>query len=407
MATWSVLMTPVIAMAFAAGPSVEVATLKGESHVGAIEKLTGDEIVLKTPTGGMTIPAAELLSLRVPATGAAPANIEAAAEVRLVDGSRLRVTGFVTDAASATVEHPQLGSLKLPLSVVQSVRFAAADAKVDAAWNQLLDKTPKKDQVAVRKGDVLDHLDGVIGSLDEASLKFQLDGDEIPVKRERIFGLIYAKRENLANKALAAVDLVSGDRLAARSVSFEQETWKVKLASGAEVSVPQAQVATIDFSLGKIAYLSNLEPRDVQYTPQYDFMFEYRKDRMVHGGPLSVGNKTYAKGLGLHSRTLLKYRIGGDYRRFQTIMGIDDSLRVGGDVDVVIKGDGRTLFKGPVSIHERGKPGSANATEQKLMQPVKLDLDVTGVVELEFLVDFGEQQEIGDCLDLADAKVVK
>ena len=404
MAMWSVLMTPVIAMVFSAGPSVEVATLKGESYVGAIEKLNGEEVSLKTPSGNRTIPAAELLSVRVPATGVAPANAEAAAEVRLVDGSRLRVTGFVTDAASATVEHPQLGALKLPLSVVQSVRFAVADAKVDAAWNQFLDKTPKKDQVAVRKGDVLDHLDGVIGSLDGASLKFQLDGDEIPVKRERIFGLIYAKRENLVNKALSAVDLVSGDRLAARSVSFEQETWKVKLASGTEVSVPQAQVATIDFSLGKIAYLSNLEPRDVQYTPFFDFMFEYRKDRMVHGGPLSVGNKTYAKGLGIHSRTLLKYRIGGDYRRFQTIMGIDDSLRVGGDVDVVIKGDGRTLFKGPVSIHERGETG---ATERKLMPPVKLDLDVTGIVELEILVDFAEQNEVGDCLNLADAKLVK
>ena len=407
MAIWSVLMTPVIAMAFSAGPSVEVATLQGESHVGAIERLNGEEVSLKTPTGSVSIPASELLSVRVPATGTAPTVFEAAVEVRLVDGTRLRVSGFTTEAASATVEHPQLGSLKLPLSVVQSVRFAAADAKVDAAWNQLLEKTPKKDQVAVRKGDVLDHLDGVIGSLDGASLKFQLDGDDIPVKRERIFGLIYAKRENLLNKALSAVDLVSGDRLAARSVSFEQDVWKVKLASGTEVSVPQAQVATIDFSLGKIAYLSNLEPRDVQYTPQYEFMFEYRKDRMVHGGPLSVGNKTYAKGLGIHSRTLLKYRIGGDYRRFQTIMGIDDSLRVGGDVDVVIKGDGRTLFKGPVSIHERGETGSTNATERKLMPPVKLDLDVTGVVELEIFIDFGEQNDVGDCLNLADAKVVK
>ena len=123
MPAWSLLV-----LCLAAGPSVELATLKGESHVGSLERLSGDEIVLKTPTGNVSIPAGELLSVRVPATGVAPANVEAAAEVRLVDGTRLRVTGFVTDAASATVEHPQLGSLKLPLSVVQSVRFAAADA---------------------------------------------------------------------------------------------------------------------------------------------------------------------------------------------------------------------------------------------------------------------------------------
>ena len=402
MSAWSLLV-----LFLAATPPIEVSTLKGEQHVGSLERLSSEEAVLKTPTGTTTIAGAELLSIRVPSGATAPAAAENSVEIRLTDGTRLRVSSFVSSGTEAVIEHPQLGPLKLPMTVVQSVRFAPPDAKVDAVWNQLLDKTPKKDQVAVRKADVLDHLDGVIGSLDETTVKFQLDGDEIPVKRERVFGLIYARRENLSSKAVAAVDLSSGDRLVAKAVSFDGATWKVKLVSGAEVSVPMPLVQTVDFSLGKIAYLSNLEPRDVKYTPYLDFVWEYRRDRMTHGGPISVGNKTYAKGLGIHSRTLLKYRIGGDYRRFQTIMGIDDSLRVGGDVDVVIKGDGRTLFKGPVSIKERPEPGAATTTEARLMPPITLDLDVTGVVELEILVDFGEQIDIGDCLDLADAKVVK
>lgn len=402
MPAWSILVLCLIA-----APPVEVSTLKGEQHVGSLERLSSDELVLKTPTGTTTIAGAELLSIRVPSGATAPAAAEAAAEIRLTDGTRLRVSSFVSSGTEAAIEHPQLGSLMLPMTVVQSVRFAPPDAKVDAAWNLLLDKTAKKDQVAVRKADVLDHLDGVIGSLDEATVKFQLDGDEIPVKRERVFGLIYARRENLSSRAVVAADLSTGDRLVAKSVSFDGAAWKVKLVSGAEVSVPMPLVQTIDFSLGKIAYLSNLEPREVKYTPHLDFIWEYRRDRMTHGGPISVGNKTYAKGLGIHSRTLLKYRIGGDYRRFQAMMGIDDSLRTGGDVDVVIKGDGRTLFKGPVSIYERAEPGAAKTTEPRLMQPIKLDLDVTGVVELEILVDFGEMIDIGDCLDLADAKVVK
>ncbi|MEK6259579.1 MAG: NPCBM/NEW2 domain-containing protein [Planctomycetota bacterium] len=400
---------PLLVVCLAATPPIEVSTLKGEQYVGSLERLSSEEVVLKTPTGAMTIPGADLLSVRVPAGTTVPAISETAIEIRLTDGTRLRASSFASTGTEAAIEHPQLGPLKLPVTVVQSVRFSAPDPKVDAAWNQLLDRTVKKDQVAVRKGDVLDHLDGVIGSLDEATVKFQLDGDEIPVKRERVFGLIYARRENLSSKAVAAVDLSSGDRLAAKAVSFDGEAWKVKLVSGAEVSLPMPLVQTVDFTLGKIAYLSNLEPREIKYTPFWENLhtWEYRRDRMTHGGPISVGNKTYAKGLGIHSRTLLKYRIGGNYRRFQTIMGIDDSLRNGGDVDVVIKGDGRTLFKGPVSIHERSEPGAANSTEPRLMQPIKLDLDVTGIVELEILVDFGELTDVGDCLDLADAKVVK
>ena len=388
MPAWSLLV-----LCFLAAPPVEVTTLKGEPHVGSLERLGVEELVLKTPTGSVTIPAAELLAIRVPSGTTAPAAAETSVEVRLTDGTRLLVSSFVSTGTEAAIEHPQLGAIKLPMTVVKSVRFAAVDPKVDVAWNQLLDRTVKKDQVAVRKGDVLDHLDGVIGSLDAATVKFQLDGDEIPVKRERVFGLIYARRENLSNKAVAAVDLASGDRLAAKAVSFDGEAWKVKLASGADVSVPGSLVQTVDFSLGKIAYLSNLEPRDVKYTPFFDFVWEYRRDRSLDGKSLSLGNKVYAKGLALHSLTVLKYRLGGDYRRFQAVMGIDDDIRVAGNVDVVIKGDGRPLFKGTARVNQPPQP---------------LDLDVTGVVELEITVDYGEDKlDIGDRLHLADAKVVK
>ena len=172
MPAWTFLV-----LCLTAAPPVEVTTLKGEQHVGSLERLSSDDVVIKTPTGAVTIPAAELLALRVPSAATTPALGETAADVRLTDGTRLRAASFASNGIEATVVHPQLGSLKLPMTVVQSVRFAAPDAKVDAAWNQLLDKTPKKDQVAVRKGDVLDHLDGVIGSLGETTIKFQLDGD--------------------------------------------------------------------------------------------------------------------------------------------------------------------------------------------------------------------------------------
>ena len=388
MPAWSILILCLIA-----APPVEVTTLKGEQHVGSLERLSGEDVVLKTPTGAVTIPAAELLAIRVPSGTTAPTTAETAAEIRLIDGTRLRASSFASTGTEAAIEHPHLGLIKLPMTVVKSVRFAAADPKIDAVWDQLFDRTVKKDQIAVRKGEVLDHLDGVIGSLDETTVKFQLDGDEIPVKRERVFGLIYARRENVSNKAVAAVDLSSGDRLAAKAVSFDGEAWKVKLASGTEVSVPMPLVQAVDFSLGKIAYLSNLEPRDVKYTPFFDFVWEYRRDRSLDGKSLSLGNKVYAKGLALHSLTVLKYRLGGDYRRFQTVMGIDDDIRVAGNVDVVIKGDGRPLFKGTARVNQPPQP---------------LDLDVTGVVELEITVDYGDDKlDIGDRLHLADAKVVK
>lgn len=387
MTAWTALLI----LLATATPPVEVATLNGEQHVGELEQLSADELTLKTSAGTKKLAAADLLRIRVPgANTVAPS--EAMFEVRLTDATLLLVSGYTSSTKEARLTHPVLGEIKLPLSAIHSVRFAAADSKVDTNWKQLLSKTASKDQVAVRKNDVLDHLDGVIGSIDDTTVKFTLDGEEIPVKRERVFGIIFAKRDPAAGKTAAAVDLATGDRLSAKSIAWEADAWKIRLVQGTEFSIPVSSVQVIDYSLGKIAYLSDMKPRDVKYTPFFDLVWEFRRDRSLDGRALSLGNKTYSKGLSVHSLTVLKYRIGGDYRRFQTVVGIDDDIRAG-NADVVIKGDGRVLFK-----------GSARAGQP----PQPLDLDVTGIVELEITVGYGEDElDIGDRVHLADAKVVK
>lgn len=382
--------TAMLILIAAAAPPVEVATLNGDQHVGTLERLSAEEVILKTPTGSTKLAAAELLAIRIPGTAAVPPT-ESLIEVRLTDATLLRASAYTTTATEARLKHPLLGEFKLPLSTVHSVRFAPPDPKVDAGWKELLTRVSRKDQVAIRKNDVLDYLDGVIGPLDETTVKFQLDGDDIPVKRERVFGMVYSKREVSTAKTAAAIDLATGDKLSARTVTWDGEAWKLKLVSGAEFSVLATSVQIVDYSQGKIAYLSNMEPRDIKYTPFFEVKWEYRRDRGIDSQPITFGTKTYSKGLSVHSATMLRYRLGGDYRRFQTIIGINEKFA--GNVDVTIKGDGRVLFKGPARANQPPQP---------------LDLDVNGVVELEINVGYGEDElDIGDWLHLADAKVLK
>ena len=110
--------------------------------------------------------------------------------------------------------------------------------------------------------------------------------------------------------------------------------------------------------------------------------------------PLRLGNKVYARGLCLHSKTQLKYRLGGEYRRLQTVIGIDHLVASNGygDCRLVISGDGKSLFEADVKAKDSPRP---------------IDLDVEGVVMLEIQVDFGGNLDISDHLDLADAKLVK
>ena len=82
-------------------------------------------------------------------------------------------------------------------------------------------------------------------------------------------------------------------------------------------------------------------------------------------------------------------------------MGIGDEINRG-NVNVIIKADEKIVFNGSVKVGE-------NSTQSaRRPSPQFLDIDVTGVVELEIVVDYGSDEiDIGDRLYLANARLVR
>ncbi|HSG70030.1 MAG TPA: NPCBM/NEW2 domain-containing protein, partial [Planctomycetaceae bacterium] len=161
---------------------------------------------------------------------------------------------------------------------------------------------------------------------------------------------------------------------------------------GLKISGAFAGVRLVDFRPGRLVYLSEMKPRSEDYTPFFDVVWKIRNNQNFDGGAIRVGGKSYERGLCIHSRTLLSYRLAGEFRQFQAVMGIDELVGQKGHVRVTIKADARVLFEGDVS-------GGAD--------PLPLDYDVAGVRDLEILVDFGEDLDIADHLALADARLIK
>ncbi|MDB5340890.1 MAG: hypothetical protein JWN70_6509, partial [Planctomycetaceae bacterium] len=246
----------------------------------------------------------------------------------------------------------------------------------------------------VRKDNKLDFLAGVAGAVDDQVVKFLVDGEEVPVKRERVYGLIY-QPPAATGKPQSIIELQGDVTLQSKQIVSKDQTYEVILASGVSLTVPAGQVRTIDFSLGKVRQLSQLKPSDVQYVPFWDQVWEYRKDVGPLSSPITLGGVAYAKGLSIHSKTKLTFRLQGEYRLFQTVLGIDDmadDTGALGDVKLTISGDGKPLFESDVKGTDA---------------PRKVDLNVTGVRELQVLVDYGGELDIADWLSLADAKLVK
>lgn len=315
--------------------------------------------------------------------------------VVLGDGSRITCRTVVTSAQTASLETVRMGGVSVPLGELAHIRFAAADSRVDAAWKKLTERKSKRDMLIVRKKNVLDHLDGVVGIVDEKVVRFLLSGNEIPVKREKVFGIIYARPKKAVRQAFCRITLSGGDHVDVSQVTLNSGRFEAGLRSGANVRIAAGSIGRLDFSAGKLQYLSAIEPRDVRYTPVFDEDFHYQRDHTWERKPLRLGGKTYVRGLWIHSKTRLRYRLAGAYRRFQAVMGIDDDVRGrGGDVHVVIRGDGKVLHESDVKDGDK---------------PQTLDLPVVGVRDLEILVDFSGPQDTGtaDHLDLADARVIK
>ena len=110
------------------------------------------------------------------------------------------------------------------------------------------------------------------------------------------------------------------------------------------------------------------------------------------GAPLKLDGKTYAKGLALHARTEVGFRLPGKFRRFKALVGIDDSVRAAGDLQLEIRGDNKMLWEGRITGTEAARP---------------LDLDIAGVKRIEILVDFGADLDIADVVDLCEARVTQ
>ncbi|REK09425.1 MAG: hypothetical protein DWQ37_18480 [Planctomycetota bacterium] len=380
----------------------DVRTLDGQSASGRLTSLDAGGLVLETADGPRTFALADLATVN-PQTPAGTRR-DAALWVELVDDTGLAADEYTVKSGKASIRSP-LGETELPAAGVRWVRFGAPeryDPKLTEQWREIVASQPASDLLVVRREEALDYLEGVLRDIDAETCQFELDDEVIPVKRSKIAGLVYAHPQQRAlPESVGMLVAADGSRLPILEARLVDDTLKLTTPVGASFEVPLERIARLDFSSGKLAYLSDLEPEKVEFTPLVGFaepsdalldFYHYRRDKGFAGQPLRLEGKVFKKGLSLISRTQLVYRLPDDYRLFRATAGIDDATRETGSVQLVIKGDGKTLWESEV----RG-----------VDPPHKLELPVEGVKRLEILADYGESLDVGDRLDLGDAHVTK
>lgn len=388
----------------AIGPEVEIRTVDGDAVAGRLIELSATSATLETETATTTIDGQKMLSLGPrPAATAKPPEAkspDAPVVVGLVDGSILPATGFSADARKARLLSAQGDPLEIDLRNVAAVRLQAGEPAVEQSWRDILGGKHVEDILVIRKGDSLDYHKGVVHEVNDTSVQFEMDGEKIAVKRAKVFGIVYFRPPRDLPGALCTITDVDGAKWSVRTLSFDQRlSWTTPC--GVEMHRALESIANIDFSAGKIVFLSDLKPDSVRWTPFFapsqplpsvEEFYSPRTDQNFSAQPLRLRGEKYAKGLAIHSRTELVYRLPGRFSRFKAIAGIDDDVAPNGHVRLVIRADDQTIFDDAIG----GSDG-----------PKALDLDISNAKRLVILVDFGEKLDVGDHLVLALARISK
>ncbi len=384
----------------AAGPNVEVRMTAGEAVAGALVRLGEQEVVVETPEGEKPLALQSILSLTLPEVKAtSPAS---PVWVKLVDGSELAVLDFTAEAGHARLVLGQDAELKVPIRDVWAVRLKPAVAPLDAQWKRMLDMADQSDLLVVTKETAMNYYRGVLGDVTAEAVRFQTGGEPISVSRGKVFGLVY---RHAAGRTLPepVARLVQPDGSAWQvvSVQWAEGRFAWQTVCGLTFAAPADRVQQIDFSQNKLVWLSDLEPELAEWSGFFGpgtavsalgRWFAPRRDQGLMHEKMLLDGQSYHKGLALHSRTLLVYRLPGAFRRFEAIAGIDDRVRPRGHVRLEFRGDDRVLLDTTVAGTEPAKP---------------IVLDLTNVRRLTILVDFGNDRDVSDHVNLVEARILK
>lgn len=236
---------------------------------------------------------------------------------------------------------------------------------------------------------------GVLEGTDGDRMRFGYQGRTRTLPLAMVEGLILAARKESdpADQLRARFQLADGVAVSGRWKDLDSATWKVEAPWGQEMKLPAGEVTDVRFRGGRMTYLSDLNPSKVEEIPYFGRKLPWRRDVNLLGEPLKMGGHTYSRGLAVHSRSVLTYDINGKYATFEATVGFDDSSRGQGRVDCRVFADDKEVYANP----------DLRATDP----PAKLSLKIAGAEQLRLVVDFGKDQDTGDRVIWANARLYR
>lgn len=405
--------TAILALALSANPSdATLTSLDGQSVVGVVDAWREGHLKVTSAAGEQSIPTDSLLDVAwTREEQPAPQR-----RVELIDGSQVAFEEFTVAQRVATFKTSLAPKpVKISTDKIARIELVAASDALHAVLAEIEQKQPAGDTLVVlkRDGEAMDYLSGMLREVTPQQADFEWDGERVPVKLTKLAAIVfYQAKQSTLPEATCRLTLANGTTIAVLQTTLKENELEVRSVAGVELRIPFNQVTRIDFSSGKITYLSELKPSGMRWTPQVALPKNAatilghgspRMNQSFGGSPLSLlwnddpsparrEVRTYQRGMALRSRTEMTYLIPKGMSRFMATAGIDPSSANQGNVRLEIRGDDQVLWEGTI---DGGAPPSA------------IDVELHAARRLQLVVDYGENLDYGDRLHLVEARFTK
>jgi hypothetical protein len=411
--------------ALAADPEVEVRPLVGESVTGRLKELSASKAVITTPAGPQEFATDKLMWLLWPAaTSAEKTPLEKTTVwIDLEDGSKLTATGYTAADGKAQITIGSRPPLEIPTRAIHTVRFRQQSPELALQWREITSSQSTGDLIVMRKtsmrtveqGDneartvteqALDQLEGTLLAVTDDSVLFEVEGQKVPARREKLEGLVYyhpAKRDFPA--PICRLVESNGSTWLLRDLQLAGGRLTATTPANVSIELPLAAISKLDFSVGNVMFLSDLEADSGAGEPSlglqpsamsYKFgrVFQVRNRPPLGADSFRIAGRKFDNGLSLHSPVKLVYRVPEGFRKFIAIAGVDDSIVAPGCFNLIITGDGKELAR-----------HSFNSDQSR--QAIPIELDLSNVRRVSIALEAADGQDIGDQLDLCEARFTK